>query len=83
MGPRRVLKSALIVCIIIFIHMGIAVKADSEEEIDDSHITVLTNKNFDKILKPAKHALVSKSRRCRLFLSSCFFFPLPFPRGLF
>ncbi|KAG7668912.1 hypothetical protein Ndes2437B_g06646 [Nannochloris sp. 'desiccata'] len=58
MGVRSVLKRALFVCILINIHLGLAVNAASDEEIDDSHITVLTSKNFDEVVKPAKHALV-------------------------
>jgi len=59
MGVARVLKGAFIVCILININLAIAVDAASDEEIDDSHITVLTSKNFSEIVKPAKHALVS------------------------
>ena len=50
------LKSALIVCILISVQLGLA---EEEPKIDDSHITVLTTKNFDETVKPVKHALVS------------------------
>jgi hypothetical protein len=58
MGARSLLRSALIVCILL--NVGFAAKEEDEPKIDDSHITVLTTKNFDEVVKPVKHALVSR-----------------------
>jgi hypothetical protein len=66
MRAGRVLKGALIVCILLNIHLGIAAEEDIEEAFDESDITVLTSKHFDEVVKPAKHALVSESTTCLL-----------------
>jgi hypothetical protein len=74
MGVTRVLKGALTACIFItIIQLGIAANAASDEEIDDSHITVLTSENFDAIIKPVKHALVGDKYFYSCWLiNSCF-----------
>jgi hypothetical protein len=60
MRARTVLRGILILIVCI---LGIRINSVIAEEtkvVNESHITILNSKNFDDIVKPAKHALVSE-----------------------